>query len=103
MKHLQNRVVFETISRNDLTEQENKRAMESLILLVQNRSGKIKARNVANGSPKIAYIDRDDGAIPTETSNAFIITGGIEAKQGIYVTLNYVPNSYVQLTVPQDK
>ena len=34
MKQLQNRVVFETVSRNDLTEQENKRAMESLILLV---------------------------------------------------------------------
>ena len=50
MKQLQYRVMFKPMSRNELTEQENKIAMESLMLLVQKRSGKIKARTVANGS-----------------------------------------------------
>ena len=45
MKKLHNRVVFEPISRNDLTEQEKKRDTERLILPVHKRSGKIKARS----------------------------------------------------------
>ena len=78
MKQLHDRVVFEPMSRNDLTEQENKRSTESLILLVQKRSGNIKSRTVANGSTKRAYTNRDDAAIPTAESNAIIITGVIE-------------------------
>ena len=52
MKQLNDRFVFETNSRNDLTEQEKKRSMESLILIVQKRYSKIKSRTVANGSMK---------------------------------------------------
>ena len=39
---MHDRVVFEPVSRNDMTEQEKKRAMKSLIFLVQKRSGKMK-------------------------------------------------------------
>ena len=49
MKKLHDRVIFEIISRNDLTEKEKKRSMESLIFLVYNQSSNNKARTVANG------------------------------------------------------
>ena len=44
------RVLFEPISWNDLTEKENKRSIDSLVFLVQKRSGKSKSRRVANSS-----------------------------------------------------
>ena len=80
MKQLHDRVVFEPISGNYLTEKENKRATESLIFLLHKRSVKIKARTIKNGSTQRAYIDRDEVASPTEASDSIIITGVLEAK-----------------------
>ena len=71
-------VMFEPISRNDLTKQDKKRAMDSPIFLVQKWSGKIKARTVANGSTQRAYINRDDASSPMAASDDIIITGVIE-------------------------
>ena len=50
MQQLHDRIVFEPIKVEYLTEKERKRAMESLIFLVEKRDGKIKARMCANGS-----------------------------------------------------
>ena len=77
--------------------------MESLIFLIQNQSGKIKARTVANCSTQRAYIHHDDTASPTAANDAIIITGVIEAKQGRDVMINNVPNTFVQTPVPQDE
>jgi hypothetical protein len=50
--------VFKPINIKDLTQQEQKRAMESLIFLVKKRDGKIKARACASGSTQQAYQQR---------------------------------------------
>ena len=76
--------------------------MESLVFLVQNQSGNIKARTVTNDSMQRSYIDRDNAESPTAASNAIIITGVIEAKQGIDVMINDVPNDFLQTPVSQD-
>ena len=97
------RVVFESISRNDLTEQEQNISMASLISLVQKRYDKIKAMMVANSSTQGAYIDRDDAVSPMAEGYAISITGAIESKQGRYVIIKNVPNAFVQTQVPHDK
>ena len=56
---------------------------------------------VSNGSTQRVCIDRYDAAIPTAASNAIIITGVIEAKHGIDVMINDVPNDFVQTPVTQ--
>jgi hypothetical protein len=43
MKQLQERAVFEPIHVEDMTQVERRRAMESLIFLVEKRDGRIKA------------------------------------------------------------
>ena len=85
-----------------MTEKDNKRATESLILLVQKQSGKIKAKIIENGSAQRAYTNRYNAESPTAARNAIIITGVVEAKQGRYVMINYVPNDFLQTTVSQD-
>ena len=77
--------------------------MESLIFLVKNQSGKIKARMVANCSTQRANIYRDNTVSPTAASNAIIITGVIESKQGRDATIKKFPNDFVKTPVTQDE
>jgi hypothetical protein len=50
MKQLHDRIAFIPVRVEDLTELEKRKAMESLIFLVEKRDGRKKARTVANGS-----------------------------------------------------
>ena len=50
MKQLHDRSVFKPINVSNLTPQEKKRSMESLIFLVEKHECRIKARTCANGS-----------------------------------------------------
>jgi hypothetical protein len=102
MKQLHNRTVFEGITIQDMTPLERKRAMESLIFLVEKCDGKLKARTCANGSTQREYINREDATSPTAATNALLITGVLEAKQGRDVMTNSVPSAFVQTPIPQD-
>jgi hypothetical protein len=65
VKQLHERAVFAPRDINTLTQLENRRAMESLIFLVEKRDGRIKARTCANSSTQRDYINKDDAASPT--------------------------------------
>ena len=95
MKQLHDRIVFKPIRVKDLSPLEQKRAMESLIFLVEKRDGRIKARTCANGSTQREYIAREDAASPTAATEAILITGVIEAKQNRGTMTNDVPNDHV--------
>ena len=103
MKQLHDQIVFKPINLNDLTDLEQKRAMESLIFIVEKRDGSMKARTCANGSTQRAYIDRDQAASPTAASDAIVITGVVDAKQKRDVMTSDVPNVFVQTNVPSQK
>jgi hypothetical protein len=72
MKQLQERAVFEPIRVEEMTQLERKRAMESLIFLVEKRDGRIKARTCANGSTQRAYTEREEAAIPTAMTESIL-------------------------------
>jgi hypothetical protein len=55
-----------------MTQLERKRAMESLIFLVEKRDGRVKARTCANGSTQRAYMERDDAASPTAMTESIL-------------------------------
>ena len=75
MKQLHERVVFKPIKVAELTEQEKRRAMESLIFLVEKEGWHgIKGRTCANGSTQREYMDRDEAASPTAMTESIIIT-----------------------------
>ena len=76
MKQLHDRAVFQLIHVDDLTEEERKRAMESLIFLVEKRDG-----TCANGSTQRAYTERDDAASPTAMTESILITAALCTKR----------------------
>ena len=99
MRQLHERAVFEPIRVNDMTQVERKRAMESLIFLVEKRDGRVKARTCANGSTQCAYMERDEAASPTAMTESILITATIDAKQNRDVMTADIPNAFVQTDV----
>ena len=101
MKQLHNRTVFEPVKLAELTDQERRRTMKSLIFLVENRDKTVKARTCANGSTQREYIDREDAASPTAITDSILITSVIDTKQGRDVMTVDVPNAFVQTEIDQ--
>ena len=99
MKQLHDREVFAPIHVHELTAQERKRAMESLIFLVQKQDDSIKARTCANGSTQREYTERDESASPTATTESILLTATIDAKQGRDVVTADIPNAFVQTPI----
>ena len=65
MSQLHERAVFQPICIANMTQAERKKAMESLIFLVEKRDGRVKAKTCANGSTQCAYTEHDEAASPT--------------------------------------
>ena len=101
MRQLHDRIVFTPVRVESLTAQERKRAMESLIFLVEKRDGRIKARTCANGSTQREYISKEEAASPTAATESIMITGVIDAKQNRNVMTLDIPNAFVQTSIPQ--
>ena len=103
MNLLHMRKVFEPINPSDLTYEERKKAMESLIFLTEKKNRILKARTCANGSIKRNYIAKDDASSPTVSTDSVLITKAIEARQKRDIPTADVPNAFVQTEIPKPK
>ena len=74
--------------------------MESLIFLVQKQDGSIKARASNNGCTQREYISKDNATSQTVSTEAVMVTGVIESKQGRDILTADIPNTF---SVDQDK
>jgi Reverse transcriptase (RNA-dependent DNA polymerase) len=93
---LLDRTVFQPVNVNNLSPLERKRALESLIFLVEKRDGRVKGRACANGSTQRGYINKEDAASPTAATESIIITATIDAKENRDVMSADIPNAFVQ-------
>ena len=86
-----------------MSHRERKKAMESLIFLVEKRDGIIKARTCANGSTQRVYYDKEDSASPTASTESIMLTSLIEAAEGRDIATVDIPNAFIQTPVGKDK
>jgi len=103
LKQLHERQVFKPINMDELSNIEKKRAMESLIFLVEKKDQRIKARTCANGSIQRSYIGKDEAASPTVSTEAILLTGVIEAKEERDIMTADIPNAFVQTPTEEPK
>jgi hypothetical protein len=96
MKQLNNREVFEPIDVSKLSAIEKKRALESLIFLVEKKDKTIKGRTCANGSTQQEYVNREDATSPTAVTESILLTATIDAEEGRDVMTVDIPNAFVQ-------
>ena len=101
MKQLHDREVFRPINVSEMTPLEKKRAMESLIFLVEKRDGRIKGRHCANGSTQRTYIEKEEAASPTANTESILLTATIEAEEGRDIMTCDIPNAFVQTEIPE--
>ena len=72
------------IMASDLSWEEKKNALESLLFITEKRNGDIKARKVADVSKKRTYdgYGKADGSSPTVTTESIFFTGVVDAREG---------------------
>jgi hypothetical protein len=78
-------------TQNDLSEEDRKKALSSLIFLKEKKSGAIKARSCANGSVQREHVAKEDAAVPTVGLNSVFITSTIDAKESRKVVTIDIP------------
>ena len=88
---------YEPLMASDLTWQDKKDALRSLLMITEKRNGNIKARQVADGSKQKTYdgYDKSDGSAPTVMTDSVIITGVIDAKEGRAVAVVDVNTAFL--------
>jgi hypothetical protein len=101
MGQMVDREAFVPIRVDDLNPQERKRAMESLLFLVEKKDGRLKARHCANGSTQRGYIGREEASSPTVSTESILLTAVIEAEEGRDVATMDIPNAFIQTEVSE--
>ena len=73
--------VFEPKHSRDLSEEDKKKALSSLIFLKEKKRRVIKARSCANGNPQREHIAKKEAAALTVALKSVFITSTIDAKE----------------------
>ncbi len=89
--------VFEPQHANDLSEEDKRKALLSLIFLKEKKDGNIKARLCANGNPQREHIAKEEAAAPTVTLESVFITSTTDAKEGRKVVTIDVPGAFLHV------
>jgi hypothetical protein len=103
MKQLHDRQAFKPVNISTLSQEEKRRALDSLIFLVEKRDGRVKARTCANGSTQRVYMSKEEAASPTVLTESILLTATIEAKEGRDVMTVDIPNAFIQTDIESTK
>jgi hypothetical protein len=87
--------VFEPKHAYDLSEEDRKKALSSLIFLKEKKNGTIKARSCANGSTQREHVAKDEAAAPTVGLDSVFITSTIDAKESRKVVTIDIPGAFL--------
>ncbi len=101
MEQLHERDCWKPIRVSEMKPTEKKKALESLIFLVEKKSGKIKARHCANGSKQRQWMSQDQTASPTAMTESVLLTAAIEAEENRDVATFDIPNAFIQTPVEE--
>ena len=96
--HLKN--VFQPCHRNELSSDERKKTLNSIMLLKEKTNKEteeeeVKARLVADGRKQISDADPMDAASPTVANESVLITGVIDAKERRDIATLDLPGAYL--------
>jgi hypothetical protein len=86
---------FEPRLVKTLTKEERARALRSITLIKEKRSGVIKGRTVADGRPQRKYKAPEDVHSPTVSTEGLMTTLAIDAKENRYVVTADVEGAYL--------
>ena len=73
---------YKPIMASDLSWEEKKKVLDSLLFITEKRNGDVKARKVADGSKQHTYdgYDKADGSYPKVTTECIFFTGVVDVR-----------------------
>ena len=101
MKQLHDRSCWKPISVQTLTPTERKKALESLIFLVEKKCGKIKVHHCANGSKQRKWMRPKEAASPTVVTESVLLTATVEANERRDIATFDITNAFIQTEVDE--
>ena len=101
MAQLHERNCWKPIKVSGMTASEKRKALESLIFLVEKKSGKIKSRHCANGSKQRTWMNGDETSSPTVMTESVLLTSTIEAEENRDIATFDIPNAFIQTPVEE--
>ncbi len=87
--------MFEPQHAQDLSDDDKKKALSSLIFLRQKKNGAVKARSCANGNPQREHITKEESAAPMVALDSVFLTSTIDAKENREVVTIDIPGAFL--------
>ena len=101
LDQLVKRNCWEPIHVEELTQEEKRRSVDSMMLLAEKNSEKIKGRYVYKGNETRDWLSREDTASPTASLESIMSTCVIDAYEGRDVLTADIPNAFIQTDMPE--
>jgi hypothetical protein len=92
---IHNQKALKPINASTLTKEQKRRALREITLVKRKRSGKMKARTVADGRPQRDYVPKEQSSSPTVSSDAFLMTCLVDALEKRDVAIGDVVGAYL--------
>ena len=88
---------YEPLYKANLSVEDRKKALASLLFITEKRNGDIKARKVADGSKQRTYdgYDKSDGSLPTVALDSIFMTGVIDAREMRAIAILDIANAFL--------
>ena len=104
MQQLHDMKTFTPVHAHELTKEQKRRALSSLIFLKEKSCGKIKGRSCADGRPQRETMTKEETTSPTVMNENVFITATIDAHEGRDVATVDVPGAFLHTDVdPNDE
>ena len=83
----------------DLTDEEAKRALDMVTVMLRKKSGVLKTRMCINGSSQKNWMSKEEITSPTAAPQAVLLSAAIDAYERRYVATVDVPNAFMQAKI----
>ena len=103
MKQLHMRNCFKPLGEKELSSQDKKNALGSLIFLKEKDSGEIKGRACADGRKQREHIEKGEAASSTVSLESIVLTSVIDTEEGRDVAVINIPNAFVQTEMDKNE
>jgi hypothetical protein len=87
--------VFEPQHARDLSDDDKKKELSSMIFPRQKKNGAVKARSCADGNPQREHITKEEAAAPTVALELVFLTSMIDAKENREVVTIDIPGAFL--------
>ena len=96
LKQLHMKDVIEPMDPSKMSYATKKEALNYLMYLTEKRNGDIKGRGCVDGRKQRVYMTKEKTSSPTVTTEAIMLTAGIDAKERRDMAMSDMPGAFLQ-------